>query len=469
MKSPHHIMALVRAGKPKRHRSCQTPLDCGKLVDDFTPLAQTRIVAWRWDGQFYSKSVRSLGPNRDELALASPVLRILFDHSPNGYPNHRDLRSVLATLDKKFQLMECMHKDDNKTNESPFEVYNEAAKLWRMMTRHCLDLFKGKQMHTVADTDLREVIGLAKPEVVPLQATTANLRSAGHASAAATTSTTAATTTTTVGGGDVAAGDGRVADVAVAVAIDRNEHGFAKFDGGSDDGSDEGDDDDEDDDGYREYTCTCAECTTPVCISSDDDEMTGTEQWVQDPQQVVEWGAVNPESSSRRDEQSDIESESSRCAAEFAYPSAAKGGQRVETAAVPKPTKAPKAGKGSSGPKPKKRLAIKPGMTRLRIKAKTIRSAAAYVDEVHPQLSDELRGNHFIKVSRMGLKKGQYILGDRRQFVGGCSASKSPFYKEIMQLLLKELQDGTVTTKTGAKKFINDEVKTIKAAGGIVD
>ena len=176
--------ALVRAGKPKRHRSCQTPLDCSRLCDDFVPLAQTRLVAWRWDGQFYSKSTRSLGPNREELALASPVLRILFEHNPNGYPNHRDLRTVLGTLDKKYKLMECLHKDEVKCNESPFEVYNEAAKLWRMMTRHCLDLFKGNQMHTVADTDLRKVIRLAKPEVMQVQ-----VQSGGDV---ATTSTTIA-------------------------------------------------------------------------------------------------------------------------------------------------------------------------------------------------------------------------------------------------------------------------------------
>ena len=100
----------------------------------------------------------------------------------------------------------------------------------------------------------------------------------------------------------------------------------------------------------------------------------------------------------------------------------------------------------------------------MRVCKKTNSAATTY-----QPLSDELWGKHFINVSRMGLKKGQYILGDRRQFVGSCSAHRTPFYKEVMDKLLKQLQKGTITTRTDAKKFVNSEVRVIKAAGGIVD
>ena len=323
------------------------------------------------------------------------------------------------------------------------------------MTRHCLDLFKGKQVHTVADEGLRKVIESAKPE----------------AQVAASTASAVAVV--------------RAASFVSADShdIDRNEHGFAKFDASSDEGPDEdgaGSDEGSTEDvtfcGVQNCYCPCAECKQTWNVSDDDEvqrrPIAPPPPPVPQPVQHAEpWGRFMPESSSRHDQQaSDDESESSRCAAEIRHPSAAKGGQRVETRAVPKPSKKKKeASKGQEGRRKLKLCSAPKSLAapthHVRVCKKTNSAATTY----QQPLSDELRGKHFIKVSRMGLKKGQYILGDRRQFVGSCSAHRTPFYKEVMDKLLKKLQEGTITTKTVAKKFVNDEVRLIKDAGHLDD
>ena len=112
----------------------------GEAIIRLTPLAKnTHHPQWDWNGKTYPKTKRSNGPNRDSLEYHSPVLTVLLELAPNGYPDAYVLRDVFVKLHELFRILE---KND-PSEDAQLSITGRAtfaADRWRIMTKHCLIL-----------------------------------------------------------------------------------------------------------------------------------------------------------------------------------------------------------------------------------------------------------------------------------------------------------------------------------------
>ena len=68
------IMALGQA-RTVRARACTAQFEFEKVLTDMTPLANGKVVPWKWDGTKHAKT-RNNAPDRVMLSLHSPVLKV---------------------------------------------------------------------------------------------------------------------------------------------------------------------------------------------------------------------------------------------------------------------------------------------------------------------------------------------------------------------------------------------------------
>ena len=91
-------MFATPVAKRKRHRAKTVRFDESRFYSALTALHKDPERTYNIDGSSYAKCSRSLGPDRDSLAVAHKLLASAIEVAPNGFPCGIGIRNCLAKL-----------------------------------------------------------------------------------------------------------------------------------------------------------------------------------------------------------------------------------------------------------------------------------------------------------------------------------------------------------------------------------
>ena len=122
--------------RPRAARPKTIHVSASELVSAWAPIAQARSKLCSWDGAFYSKPSRNLGPDHSGIENHHRPLKALLALAPSGFPSLVSVRSALLRLNEEFGVLGVGKAAD------PFGAADAAANVWRIM---CSDLYSMKK------------------------------------------------------------------------------------------------------------------------------------------------------------------------------------------------------------------------------------------------------------------------------------------------------------------------------------
>ena len=108
-----------------------------QMEEDLKPLAKNKKPGFDWELSLYSKSRRSQGADREGLAFYAPLLLIILNLCPKGFPNLGTLKIVWKQLQSKYDIMDPMLR----------HIYEKNVDVWASM---CCDRVRLACSHIVS-------------------------------------------------------------------------------------------------------------------------------------------------------------------------------------------------------------------------------------------------------------------------------------------------------------------------------
>jgi hypothetical protein len=136
----------IRPQKARKRRATIYKLDELAVYGKLEKLAKVRGPGFEWDGGHYTKQKRSWAPNREQLTIGTPVLQVLCEAAPSGYPCHQSVRNILIRLQTAYNVFELLPASNTET--IVFKIATDASDLWRIQAKHAAVL-----KSSIADVD----------------------------------------------------------------------------------------------------------------------------------------------------------------------------------------------------------------------------------------------------------------------------------------------------------------------------
>eukprot|EP00974_Lingulodinium_polyedra_P004143 389123-Lingulodinium_polyedra.AAC.1 len=146
-----------------RFRTPNLPFDVAALCDSLAEHARLKDCPYDFELIRYSKTKRSLGPDREGMIFYAPLLKKVLAACPTAFPPLAQLRSVWAYLDRKFSVRSQEHQHEDVVLWAEFCANN-----LRVCLRRMVDLKKSSSEYCCPDLqELLDMVQLSDPSDRP--------------------------------------------------------------------------------------------------------------------------------------------------------------------------------------------------------------------------------------------------------------------------------------------------------------